>query len=695
MIIKHFLTYALILSLVWPVCSNFSNTYAAGNEKSKDCQICSGSEMAQSLFQFANNQNLNLFNVGDAKLRTLNPALIGRNQGTIINLVSTSTGSASFSMTDIELPGALPIFIQRSYNSSHGPSISAFGKGWHYAFDEQFLVLENKLVLKTAAGNSIKFVLDKSGLAYVPENKNNFNLIETVKMTPEGFLVAKAANLIRTYSKRGSAYSLSNITDGEKNFIQFIYDQLGRIVGIENNLRNKLNLAYLKDSNLIHSISDNYGRAVSYSYDSAGFLSSYSDLEGKLWRYSYNNGRLVSTKDPMGRVFHYFEYNQNGRVSKSVGLMGTYRFKYYDSTKGVETLVTSPSKTVSVYRHLQNGFLDGISVDSNEIVNFSYKPNGSLDNAVFKWAGKEVKAEFGSKDIKSLYPDKLPNRNSIVTDEESKYDSFGNLIARKTPTGQYIHYKYNRRGELESIIGDSGRRLSFKRDDSGEVIKLGRENGIQLSVDRDLMGRISRLSNSSGRSRSFNYGSTGLLASIINAKGVKYNINWTPGASDWTYQRSGSGVPLEAKYPAFNKPGMRLTSQEEILEDGFELPNLIDSKQRQNYSVLDIAASMSFINVSADVGCKKKETCEQCTEREEKICADTYKANIKKVLGGTLAGLAVCMALLAAPPPIGEALAAACAVIALITEGITMSSEWDMYQVCRDTIPRNCEGPCD
>jgi len=90
------------------------------------------------------------------KALLLPPAMRSIFDGETVNLVSTATGQMAFSVTDLEIPGSMPIMFQRIY-ASDSKAHSGLGTGWSFIFDDRITIDGKVATLTTGGGSDINF----------------------------------------------------------------------------------------------------------------------------------------------------------------------------------------------------------------------------------------------------------------------------------------------------------------------------------------------------------------------------------------------------------------------------------------------------------------------------------------------------------------------------------------------------------
>ncbi|AFZ10675.1 RHS repeat-associated core domain protein (plasmid) [Oscillatoria nigro-viridis PCC 7112] len=170
----------------------------------------------------------------------------------------------------------------------------------------------------------------------------------------------------------------------------------------------------------VTATTDSNGKTTKFEYDAKGQLKAVIDVAQKRTEYTYNAaGNLATVKDALGQVTTY-EYDDKGR-RKAVILPDSKR----------ETIVYNDAQKTVTITDFNNKAVTYTYNDLNQVVSKQYQ------NA----SGATVSVTYSNNELEETITD---NRGSTVY----KYDSLGQLLSRKDPTGPYlasgnsIEYKY-------------------------------------------------------------------------------------------------------------------------------------------------------------------------------------------------------------------------------------------------------------
>ncbi|BCM69572.1 MULTISPECIES: putative T7SS-secreted protein [Streptomyces] len=235
-----------------------------------------------------------------------------------------------------------------------------------------------------------------------------------------------------TYDGEGNCLTHTNTVGGVTRFEYGPFDLLTARVEPDGS-----RYAFAYDNELrLTRVTNPQGQVWSYEYDAVGRLSTETDFGGRVIRYAYNAaGDLVSRTNALGQVVSY-EHNELGQiVRKSVdGEVMTYTYDFTDEIA-----------------HAGNGHAELTLLRDRH--------------------GRLVSERINDREV------------------AYRYDAFGNLTARTTPSGAVSTWEYDAAGRPCRLTAD-GRVIALEYDRTGR--EVSRRFGESLTVSRsfDAMNRL-------------------------------------------------------------------------------------------------------------------------------------------------------------------------------------------------------------
>ncbi|QCI80358.1 hypothetical protein E6W36_15110 [Hankyongella ginsenosidimutans] len=222
------------------------------------------------------------------------------------------------------------------------------------------------------------------------------------------------------------------------------------------------------------------GRSLAYGYDDAGRRTSMTDQDGHQQNYSYDSaGRLHTLGDESGTLVTY-SYDAGGNLAREDKANGTWTTYSYDAASHLTAIDNhAPSGSVSSFVHY--GYDDAglrITQDTQDgHWAYGYDASGQLTAADFT----SIKPGLADKHLSWTY-DAAGNRtqsvedgvvthytvNSLnqytqVGDETFTYDADGNMVTRTGPVGTTT-YSYDANNRISGITTPDGHSTTYEYD---------------------------------------------------------------------------------------------------------------------------------------------------------------------------------------------------------------------------------------
>lgn len=171
--------------------------------------------------------------------------------------VNTSTGNATYSETDVALPGkGRGLAFERTYNSLGASTTGAVGYGWNHTYAMRLIPLSaGAVTMVYGDGHEVTFIPASGGTYKQPENTE-----ERLVKNANGTYTAIFAD--RTLYDFSSAGRLESLTDRYGNCTTLTYDGNGFLTEVEDPGGRSLTFGY-SGSN-ISTITDSANQTVTY-----------------------------------------------------------------------------------------------------------------------------------------------------------------------------------------------------------------------------------------------------------------------------------------------------------------------------------------------------------------------------------------------------------------------------------------------
>jgi RHS repeat-associated protein len=484
--------------------------------------------------------------------------------------VDPATGSFSYDHTDLQIPCfGLPFEFKRHYNSQNANNAtSPIGYGWTHSYNI-------RLTLTSSNGTAVITYADGKQESYLTNGAGGF---------------MGGAGVFNSLTASGGTYTLT--TKAQR---KYVFDAQGWLTSIVDRNGNTLTMAY-SGSNLT-SVTDPAGRAISFSYNSIGYLtrftdpanrfaqfsydantnlSSFTDFNGRATHFTYDaNHRITQAMDSLGNAFATPVYDGTGAVSSLAGAFGQTTLFGYNFATGITT-ITDPKGNVSTNHY--DSQLRLVETDDNlgARQSFSYNinneetrmvdKNGNATLFSYDAAGNVAKIT-DAQENNTLFSHDSQNNLTARTDTKGDttsfgYDTQGNLTAITNALGGSVSMSYNTLGlhtrtrdalgrtttfsydavaNLAKFTDPNGRDVDFLNDVLGNRLSTTDPKGNTTSYVRDTLNRLVNITNPAGGVVQFTYNSGGNLDSRTDPKG---------NTTTYLYNNSGQyGLLSKISYP--------------------------------------------------------------------------------------------------------------------------------------------------
>jgi YD repeat-containing protein len=275
-----------------------------------------------------------------------------------------------------------------------------------------------------------------------------------------------------SYDGEGRIMSLVKYEGEKPEQMSYVYDDLGRLVEIENGDHSVI-LRYDDRGNLLERIEGT--EVMRYTYSPRGDLLTMQMADGSSLRFEVDNdGQIISVVDAQDRQTR-FKYYKDGKLSQTRFADGSARTYRYDRL-GMRRL---------------REFDDGASVE------YTYNAAGSMTEIRVKNSDGTIDGQRLTldEDQKVRVIERLTGGETSLT-----YDRMGNLIT-VTTGDQTTRFTYDQLNRLVGIVAPNGKRLDYRYQDGEPDLRLqmdhhtGRAFSERISGGQTFSGGLELLRN--------------------------------------------------------------------------------------------------------------------------------------------------------------------------------------------------------
>jgi RHS repeat-associated protein len=475
--------------------------------------------------------------------------------------IDLATGEMVMQMTDVELPGLLPLVVQRTYSSAYAAFGVGrwFGAGWSSLLDQRLEVDAAGVCLAFTEAVVLTYPHVTPGQTALPAEGPRLPLSRTADgqytvhdpATGRTMTFAPPPDEPATAGP-GVVLPLAAISDRNGHRMDLLYDtDDGSLAQIRHSG------GYVVDVDTDHGLITGFrlrghaGRDVTlvrYGYDDTGHLTEVINSSGLPLRFSYDtDGRMTSWEDRNGTWYRY-TYDQAGRVVRTSGsarcLDGEIR---YDTAGRVTVEVDSLGHATS-YRYNDAWQIERVVNPLGHATSYEWDrydrklsqtdPLGRTTHYAYDCLGNlgEVTRPDGHRRVIERNERHQPVRVVVEPDgatSSCEYDDAGNLTAATDPNGATTRYGYDSHGRPATVTDAVGHTTRLQTNPAGLPIAITDPLGATTRIERDDLGRVIAVTDPTGAVTRYDWTVEGRLAARVLPDGA---------TETWRYDAEGNLV---------------------------------------------------------------------------------------------------------------------------------------------------------
>ncbi|WP_053174461.1 DUF6531 domain-containing protein [Nonomuraea sp. SBT364] len=479
------------------------------------------------------------------------------------------TGVVILPQRDVELPGVLPLVLERTHLSDYA-SGRWFGRSWSSTLDQRLEIDDAGVCLATASGALLVFPHPDDDRAVHPERGP---LLELRRQAGSYTVTDHATGLTTHFSgffgDLGTV-PVTAVTDRNGNRIDFRYTPEGLPSEVVHSGGYHLDIE--THDGLVASIRlRGAGQTLlTYGYES-GDLVEVTDSSGVPLRLTYSAGRLTRWADRIGTWYAY-DYDEQGRCVRGSGKAGVFDVEL-DYDDGV-TRARDSLGHVTTYHYNE---LFQVVRETDPLGNetrYTWDRHDHLlarTDALGRTSGYDYSATGELTAITRPDGARRLIADDAVTDFDGvvwprAHDERGNLTADAF-TGR--DHAYDEHGHLTAVTDALGHTHTIRTDPAGLPIAVTDPLGAITRYERDAFGRITAITDPLGATTRYTW----------SVEGRPTGRTLPSGASErWRYDAEGNliehvdalGQTTRVEIGPFDLPVARVTPDGARLEFGYD-----------------------------------------------------------------------------------------------------------------------------
>ncbi|WP_409234810.1 DUF6531 domain-containing protein [Streptomyces sp. PA5.6] len=400
--------------------------------------------------------------------------------------IDVATGDMLLPQTDVQLPGTLPLVLERTHLSSYRWG-GWFGPSWASTLDQRLQVDEEGITYAAPDGARLSYPLPAPGGEAPVHPELGPRIPLTWDTEVEGALRLTDPDTGLAYvfhspcpADDGQAVDLplQAIVDRNGQRITVHYTADGTPVEVAHSGGYRIALDHHSDLPRISALRlldpeqpDGRGTTlVSYGYDAQGDLTEVTNSSGLPLRFTYDaEGRITSWTDRNDTTYTY-TYDERGRVVRTEG---------------------------------SDGFLSG-TLSYDDAAHTTRVTNG-LGHTIC----------YEHNDAYRLIRETDPLGNTT----HQEWDEAHRRIAITDPLGHTTRYTYDDRGHPTGVIRPDGHTITVTRNDLGLPVEAVNADGATWRREYDTRGNLTAVTDPTGAAIRCTHTPEGHLSTVIDALG--------------------------------------------------------------------------------------------------------------------------------------------------------------------------------
>ncbi|GAB2918560.1 hypothetical protein GCM10022245_60790 [Streptomyces mayteni] len=402
----------------------------------------------------------------------------GRNSDSLVcrtDPIDMATGEMVMDATDVELPGVLPLLIQRHHRTSLLEG-TWFGPSWASTLDQRLVLDEAGLQFVTADGMVLDYPRPIPGLPVLPVEGPRWELswdgAASTPMTVRQGETGLSFHFGPVSGRRGGELPLTSITDRNDNRVRLVHDESGDLTDVihDGGYHVAVTTADRRITQLRLLGETHQQTLVRYAYDERGNLSHVHNSSDLPLTLSYDDQHRVIGWEDRNNVRYQYTYDDQGRCVATDCTGGFLSSRIVYDTDTHRTLFTDSRGNTTVYE-----FNDcyQLVAETDPLGNHSYRA----------------------------------------------WDRFDRLLSATDPLGLTVSYEYDEVGYLSAITRANSHGLRIDRDARGLPLQLTEADGSTWQLEYDEKGNNTAAVDAAGGRTTWAFDATGAIASVTDALG--------------------------------------------------------------------------------------------------------------------------------------------------------------------------------
>jgi RHS repeat-associated protein len=484
--------------------------------------------------------------------RAFNCRFVGRDP------IDLATGEMVMQQVDVDLPGVLPLKVERTFVSSYRVG-RWFGPAWSSPLDQRLEVDADGVCFAGTDAVVVSYAHPAPGETVLPEEGPRWPLTRTTggaftlsdpdtgralhfasppsDLPDDGVALPLAAVVDRNGHRMDLGYDpvtghLTEIRHSGGYLLDTDTDDQGRITEFRlrggDGDRDIILIRYRYDAagNLTEVVNSS-GLPLRFTYDDHGRMIGWDDRVGTWYRYTYDaDGRVVRTSGSARCLDGEIRYDRDNRVTVEVNSLGHATSYHYNEAWQVERVV-DPLGHATTHEWDRYDRKLAVTDPLGRTTRYTYDRAGDLAR-VTRPDGRHTTISWN----RHHQPERIVGPDAATWQRE--YDSRGNLTAATDPAGAVTRHGYDPLGRPTTVTDALGHTRRIETNAAGLPIAVTDPAGAVTRIQRDSFGRVIAVTDPTGGVTRFEW--------TVEGKPAARTL---PDGTTETWRYDAEGNPIE------------------------------------------------------------------------------------------------------------------------------------------------------
>jgi RHS repeat-associated protein len=492
--------------------------------------------------------------------------------------IDIATGEMTLRNTDVDLPGVLPLKLEREHLSNYRNG-HWFGRSWASTLDQRLTLNQWGVDYYADDGMILHYPIPKpdyNGPVY-PVSGPRWGLTWDGKPGSPITLQADAGGTLHFAPVPGrppAELPITAITDRNTNRIDIRYDDEGAPAEIVHSGGYRVGIGTYDNRITSLTLLSDPDQPVlrAFDYDTAGNLAAVYNSSGLPLRFEYDDKRRMTRWEDRNHTWYSYEYDPAGKCVFTTGTDRALEYRYQYDTDNLRTTTTDSLGHATTYQMNEDW---QIIAETDPLGHTTHKTWDEYNRplTITDPLGRTTQYEYDNNGnlIRITRPDGTSTRTEhnelgLVTEFvqpdgsvwRQSFDAAGNRTVLQDPAGGRTRYSYHPTGAIASVTNALGHATRVQVNAAGLPTAVTNATEATTVAERDAFGRPITITDSLGARTALEWSVEGKLIRRTDPLGAAEVFAWDAEGNLLSETDANGGVTTYA-YGPFDLPASQTT----------------------------------------------------------------------------------------------------------------------------------------